>query len=72
MKLVRDGNGVWAYSIPGKEEYGDCTRLSNGNIIFSRRLGASEVTPDKKIVWHYDAPPKTESTRRSPSAKTAC
>jgi outer membrane protein assembly factor BamB len=60
MFIVRDGKVVWTYSIPGKEEYGDCTRLSNGNIIFSRRLSASEITPDKKIVWHYEAPPKTE------------
>jgi hypothetical protein len=51
---------VWTYSIPGKEELGDCTMLSNGNIVFSRRLGASEITPDKKIVWNYDAPPGTE------------
>jgi hypothetical protein len=34
--------------------------LSNGNIVFSRQLGASEITPDKKIVWNYDAPPGTE------------
>ncbi len=60
MFIVRGGKVVWQYSIPAKEEYGDCTRLSNGNIVFSRRLGASEVTPDKKIVWNYDAPPNTE------------
>jgi hypothetical protein len=29
-------------------------------IVFSRRFGASEITPEKKIVWNYDAPPKTE------------
>jgi hypothetical protein len=28
--------------------------------VFSRRLGASEVTPEKKIVWNYEAPPGTE------------
>lgn len=60
MHIVRDGTVVWTYAIPGHEEYGDCTQLSNGNIVFSRRLSASEVTPDKRIVWHYDAPPKTE------------
>src|SRR5690242_6726155 len=60
MYVVRDGKVVWTYFIPAKEELGDCTMLSNGNIIFSRRLGASEVTPDKKIVWNYDAPPRTE------------
>ena len=54
------GKVEWTYSIPGREEYGDCTRLSNGNIVFSRRFSASEVTPDKKIVWNYEAPPKTE------------
>jgi len=60
MHIVRDGKVVWSYSIPASEELGDCTRLSNGNILFSRRLGASEVTPDKKIVWNYVAPPATE------------
>jgi outer membrane protein assembly factor BamB len=60
MRIVRDGTVVWTYAIPGREEYGDCTLMSNGNIVFSRRLSASEITPDKKIVWHYDAPPNTE------------
>ena len=60
MFLVRSGKVVWSYAIPAREEFGDCTLLSNGNIVFSRRLGASEVTPDKKIVWNYDAPPGTE------------
>jgi Mal s 1 allergenic protein-like len=60
MYLVRGGKVVWTYSIPGREELDDCTRLSNGNIVFSRRFGASEVTPAKKIVWNYVAPPNTE------------
>jgi hypothetical protein len=60
MVIIRDGKVAWSYAIPGKEEYGDCSLLSNGNIVFSRRLSASEVTPDKRIVWQYEAPPKTE------------
>jgi PQQ-like domain len=60
MFIVRGGKVVWTYSIPGRQELGDCTLLSNGNIVFSRRFGASEITPEKKIVWNYDAPPKTE------------
>lgn len=69
MYLVRDGHVDWSYSIPldvtvhgkpEKEEYSDCTRLSNGNIVFSRRFGAGEVTPEKKVIWSYDAPPGTE------------
>jgi hypothetical protein len=55
MMIVRNGKVDWIYSIPGNEEYGDCTRLSNGNIVFSRRYRASEVTPDKTIVWNYEA-----------------
>jgi hypothetical protein len=58
--LVRDGRVVWSYTNSLHGELGDCTRLSNGNIVFSRQYGASEVTPDKKIVWNYDAPSGTE------------
>jgi hypothetical protein len=60
MYLVREGRVEWTYTNERKGELGDCTRLSNGNIIFSRQFGASEITPDKKIVWDYDAPPGTE------------
>lgn len=69
MYLVRGGKVVWTYSIPSTEELGDCTLLSNGNILFSRRLGASEVTPDKKIVWNYNAPPNTEIHTAYPIGK---
>jgi hypothetical protein len=47
---------VWSYDIPNEQEYGDCTLLANGNIVFSRKSGASEITPEKTIVWNYDAP----------------
>jgi hypothetical protein len=60
MYLVRGGRVVWSYINPKHGELGDCTRLSNGDIVFSRQFGASEVTPQKKIVWNYDAPPNTE------------
>jgi hypothetical protein len=60
MYLVRDGRIVWSYTNPLRGELGDCSRLENGNILFSRQFGASEITPDKKIVWNYDGPPGTE------------
>ena len=60
MYIVRGGKVAWSYTNPRKGELGDCTMLSNGNIVFSRQYGASEITPDKKIVWDYDAPPGTE------------
>jgi hypothetical protein len=60
--IVRGGRIVWSYSIPLKDgagniqEFSDATMLSNGNIVFARKTGAGEVTPDKKLIWDYDAP----------------
>ena len=67
--LVRGGQVVWSYSNPKRGELGDCTRLSNGNIVFSRQFGASEITPDKKIVWDYEAPAGTEIHTAYPIGK---
>ena len=66
--VVRDGKVVWTYStFPSitmaqrhVQELGDATMLSNGNIVFCRKVGASEITPDKKIIWNMDAPKDTE------------
>jgi len=38
----------------------DCWRLPNGNFLFSHVSGAIEMTREKKIVWEYKAPEKTE------------
>jgi hypothetical protein len=60
IHIVRDGKIVWSYTNPLKGELGDCTMLSNGNIVFSRQFGASEISPDKKIVWDYEGPAGVE------------
>jgi hypothetical protein len=60
MYVVRDGRVVWSYTNERKGEFSDCTMLSNGNIVFARQFGASEITLDKKIVWDYDAASGTE------------
>jgi beta-glucosidase len=60
MHIVRDGKIVWTYTNQRRGELGDCHLLANGNILFSRQFGASEITPDKKIVWEYDGPPGVE------------
>jgi len=66
LYVVRDGKVAWMYSVPSydtnhvMEELGDATMLSNGNIVFCRKVGASEVTPDKKIIWNLEAPKGTE------------
>ncbi len=64
--IVREGKIVWQYSMPiktasgGNQEFDDATLLSNGNVIFSRMSGAGMVSPDKKLLWDYPAPPRTE------------
>ena len=66
MFIVRDGKVVWKYSMPlhtpsgGNQEFDDATLLTNGNVIFSRMSGAGMVSPDKKLLWEYKAPPGTE------------
>lgn len=62
LYIVKDGKIAWSYSIPIKDssgtlqELGDATMLPDRNIVFSRKIGASKITPDKKIIWNYIAP----------------
>jgi hypothetical protein len=64
--LVSGGKVIWSYDVPFKdstgdmEELGDAAMRPNGNIVFSRKTKATEVTKDKKIIWNYDAPRGTE------------
>ncbi|MEI8288587.1 MAG: DUF362 domain-containing protein [Verrucomicrobiota bacterium] len=64
--LVRDGKIVWRYNLPmksargGIQEFDDAGMLPNGNMVFSRMSGAGIVSPDKKLVWNYEAPVGTE------------
>jgi len=61
ITLVRDGKIVWTYQTGGGWEIDDCWMLSNGNILYTRMQYAEEITPDKKVVWHWDSPPGTQS-----------
>jgi hypothetical protein len=58
--LVNKGKIAWTYSTGPGWEYDDVWMLSNGNVLFSRMQYVAEVTPDKKVVWRYDAPAGTE------------
>ena len=66
VTLVRGGKVAWTYTIPDKNErnetaeFSDIHLLSNGNLLYAHKTGAAEVTPDKKLVWSYIAPPGTE------------
>jgi hypothetical protein len=68
--VVRGGKIVWSYSDPGgKGEISDAVLQANGNILFTRQFGISEVTPEKVVVWHYDAPDGTEVHTAVPIGK---
>ncbi len=58
--LVNEGKIAWTYSTGPGWEYDDVWMLSNGNILFTRMQYIAEVTPEKKVVWRYDAPTGTE------------
>jgi uncharacterized protein (DUF362 family) len=60
MYIVREGKIAWSYEHPGKGEISDAVLLSNGDVLFAHQFGVTEVNPDKKVVWNFDAPPKTE------------
>ncbi len=60
MFVVNHGRIVWTYSTGPGNEYDDVWMLSNGNILFTRMGYIAEITPEKKVVWHYVAPSGTE------------
>ncbi len=61
MYIVRNGKIDWSYTHPvTKGEISDAIMLTNGNILFAHQFGITEITPDKKIIWNYDAPEGTE------------
>jgi hypothetical protein len=61
MYIVRKGQIVWAYNdTTGRGEISDAVLLSNGSILFAHQYGVTLIAPDKKILWHRDAPPQCE------------
>jgi hypothetical protein len=61
MYIVRKGQIAWAYhDSAGKGEISDATLLSNGNVLFAHQFGVTLIDPDKKVLWNFDAPAKSE------------
>jgi len=63
--LVNDGKVIWTYSAgrfsPQRGgEIDDVWLMSNGHILFTRQFDVEEITPQKKVVWRYEAPAGTE------------
>jgi hypothetical protein len=55
--IVRGGKIVWSYDdAAGKGEISDMVALANGNILYAHQFGVTEITPEKKVVWNYEAP----------------
>ena len=55
--IVRGGKIVWSYSdTAGKGEISDTVMLSNGNILYAHQFGVKLITPEKKVLWHYEPP----------------
>lgn len=52
-----EGAIQWEYSCRAPQ---DCWRMPNGNYLFCFSTGALELTPEKKVAWEYQAPPKVE------------
>jgi hypothetical protein len=69
MSIVRGGEIVWSYTHPPKGEISDAVFESNGNILFAHQFGITEINQDKKVVWNYDAPAKTEIHTARPLGK---
>jgi hypothetical protein len=67
--LAIDGKIQWTYSTGPGWEYDDVWMLSNGNILFTRMQYIAEITPEKKVVWRYDAPAGTEIHACQPIGK---
>lgn len=68
--VVRKGKIAWSWSdTDDKGEISDAVMLSSGNILFTRQFGISEVTPDKTVVWSYNAPEGTEVHTAVPIGK---
>jgi hypothetical protein len=68
--IARKGKVAWSYEgSVNKGEISDAVMLSNGNILFAHQFGVTEITPEKKVVWNYDAPPKHEIHTAVPIGK---
>lgn len=60
MFLVRGGKIAWSYTHPAKGEISDAVLESDGNILFAHQHGITEINQEKKVLWNYEAPARTE------------
>lgn len=59
--IVRKGKVVWTYDDPaGRGEISDAILLSNGNLLIAHQFAVKLISPEKKVLWNFDAPKGTE------------
>jgi uncharacterized protein YndB with AHSA1/START domain len=58
--LVNDGKVIWTYSTGKGGEIDDVWLMTNGHVLFARQHDVQEVTPQKRLVWRWEAPQGTE------------
>ncbi len=69
MFIVKDGKIAWSHTMPSSRgEISDAFLRANGNILFAHQFGVTEISPQKSIVWHLDAPPGREIHTAQPLA----
>jgi hypothetical protein len=70
MYIVRGGRVAWElHDRTTKGEISDAILLANGNVLFAHQYGVRLIDADKKVLWHYDAPPNTEVHTAQPIGK---
>ena len=70
MFVIKHGRVAWSYvDANSKGEISDAVMLSNGNILFAHQYGVTLINPDKKVLWHFDAPQGTEIHTAQPIGK---
>ncbi len=68
--IVKHGSIAWFYDDPdGKGEVSDAVLLSNGNVLIAHQFSIKLISPEKKILWNYDAPAGTEIHTAIPIGK---
>ena len=69
LSIVRGGRVVWSYTHPGRGEISDAMLEPNGDILFAHQFGVTEISPNKQVVWNFDAPANTEIHTAQPCGK---
>ena len=70
MFIVRRGQVVWEFhDHTTKGEISDAVLLPNGDVLYAHQFGVTLINAAKKVLWHRDAPPKTEIHTAVPIGK---